>query len=251
MTLATLTSFSSHPTPAALVTGAGRGIGKATALQLARMGYHLWLNSRNQKELEETKADIKRIAPHITCHYRVFDLMDTKALCNWIEEARSEMGTISVLINNAAYIEVAPFGSVSEEQLDRSWAVNVKAPFIASQQVFNHMKTQTEGGVIIQMSSLGGILHTDKFPGMSAYVMSKSALTGLTESLATEGKNFHIRVHGIAPGAVQTQMLQYAAPFLRTTTQPDDIAALIGFLCSKQAMQLTGCIIPIASNIET
>jgi 3-oxoacyl-[acyl-carrier protein] reductase len=111
------------------------------------------------------------------------------------------------------------------------------------------MAPQT-GGSIINISSLAGFQGAGKLPGFSAYSTTKSAITGLSESLAVEGKPYHIRVNAIAPGAVDTQMLHEAAPDVKTSTTPEDIAHLIAFLADNtSSSHITGSVIPVYSNV--
>ena len=92
--------------------------------------------------------------------------------------------------------------------------------------------------------------NTEKFPGYAAYTVSKFALTGLTEALAAEGKERNIRVNGVAPGAVDTDMLRKAAPHLRTRTTPADVAKVIAFLCDPaESGCMTGAMLTINSNL--
>ncbi|MBZ0256358.1 SDR family oxidoreductase, partial [bacterium] len=102
---------------------------------------------------------------------------------------------------------------------------------------------------IVHISSLAGIRGTEKFPGMSAYVVSKHGVIGLTESLSVEGRPYGIRVNCVAPGAVDTQMLREAAPQFKTETEPADIAQAILYLSDPvQAASVTGAVIEVHSN---
>jgi NAD(P)-dependent dehydrogenase (short-subunit alcohol dehydrogenase family) len=104
-------------------------------------------------------------------------------------------------------------------------------------------------GTLVNLTSLSGVRGPEKFPGSSAYVVSKYGVLGLSEILAVEGRPHGIRVNSIAPGAVDTVMLQKAAPFLKTTTTPDDIARTILFLADNaQSGHITGANLEIFSN---
>lgn len=127
-------------------------------------------------------------------------------------------------------------------------AINLRGAMLCAQQAFRLMREQ--GGSIVNVSSLGGVAGTEKFPGYAAYTVSKFALTGLTEALAAEGKSLKIRVNGVAPGAVDTTMLRQAAPHLRTQTTPADVAKVIAFLCDpSQSACMTGATLVIDSNL--
>ncbi len=106
-----------------------------------------------------------------------------------------------------------------------------------------------KGGAIVNMTSLAGVRGPEKFKGLSAYVVSKYGVLGLSDILAVEGKPYGIRVNSIAPGAVDTLMLKQAAPFLKTKTGPDDISRAILFLADeRQSGHISGANIEIFSN---
>ena len=127
-------------------------------------------------------------------------------------------------------------------------AVNLRGAMLCARQAFRLM--QDRGGSIVNVSSLGGVQNTEKFPGYAAYTVSKFALTGLTEALAAEGQDRNIRVNGVAPGAVDTVMLRNAAPHLRTRTTPADVAKVIAFLCDPtESGCMTGATLTINSNL--
>lgn len=128
------------------------------------------------------------------------------------------------------------------------FAVNTEASFLCAREAFTLMKKSGRGACILNISSLSGIRGQIKFPGTAAYAASKSALIGLTEVLAVEGKPYGIRANCLAPGAVETRMLREAAPFLKTNTKPEDIAKLILNLCDPTSHVLNGSTIEVFSN---
>ena len=109
------------------------------------------------------------------------------------------------------------------------------------------MATQKQG-VIINISSLSGVRGVEKFPGLSAYNVSKSAVAGLTEILAVEGKPYNIRVCAVSPGAIETAMLRQAAPHLKAGMTPADMAEILLFLADDSGRMLSGSNIEIFSN---
>lgn len=234
----------------ALITGAGRGIGAATARLLARQGARVVLVSRTLEELDHVLGEIDaELGAGRALAIRA-DLAEATEIKRVFERAKQHFGPVQVLINNAARVEVRPFTEIPLAEWDQVQALNVRAPFLCSQLAFAQMIEAGHGGAIVQLSSLGGLRSTEKFPGLSSYVVSKFAMVGLTESLAVEGRPHRIRVNCVAPGAVDTVMLRKAAPHLKTQTQPEDVARTIAFLCDDyQSGALNGACLEIFSNL--
>jgi 3-oxoacyl-[acyl-carrier protein] reductase len=234
----------------AIVTGGGRGIGAATAALLAADGARVVLASRTVDELIATG---RRIAARVGAE-RVLtlptDLAQETAVVALFEKTIERFGDLHILVNNAGMFVGGDFAELDVETWDRVQAVNVRGAFLASREAFRRWRVLGHGGAVVNMSSLGGIRGTQKFPGFTAYTVSKFALVGLTESLAVEGKPLGARVNCVAPGAVDTQMKDEAAPFLRTQTTADDVARTVRFLCDdEESRALTGAVIEINSNL--
>ncbi len=229
----------------ALVTGAGRGIGAATATVLAQQGAHTILASRNPVELEAVAQRLRQAGHSATA--LVLDVADDGAVAAAFAQIREQWGGLDMLVNNAAMFLGAPFMAMRMADWDKLFAVNIRGAVLCARHAFALMCER--GGSIVNVSSLGGIAATEKFPGLSAYTVSKFAISGLTEALAVEGREYNIRVNAVAPGAVDTAMLRQAAPHLRTRTSAADIAKIIAFLCDPaQSGCMSGAIIPIYSN---
>ncbi len=235
----------------AIVTGAGRGIGRATAVQLSSLGVHVLLVSRTVSELNEAKRACEANAePGVRIGLFAADLSQPGAAVEVFREARRQLGSPSILINNAAMAPVRGIEKIDAELLDQVHALNVRAPMLLSKELFLECRQAKHGGAIVNLSSLGGLRGTEKFPGFAAYSASKFAVVGMTECLAVEGRELDIRVNCIAPGAVDTLMLRQAAPNLKTRTKPEDIAEIISFLCdSSRSGGVTGAVIDVNSNI--
>lgn len=230
-----------------LITGASRGIGAASALLFAKQNAKVVLVSRTESELLETARRIEQETQNRTLLPLVADVSQEAAVIELFEKTRQAFGSVQILVNNAAILEVADFIDYPTALWDQTMAVNLRGAFLCAREAFRHMRGG--GGAIVNLSSLGGIRSTLKFKGFSAYVASKHGIVGLTESLAVEGKEWGIRVNGIAPGAVETAMLRRAAPFLQTKTTPEDIAKIILFLCDEsQSKSLNGIVIEVQSN---
>lgn len=231
----------------ALITGAGRGIGAAAAELLANRSWRVGLVSRTPSELADVAARIGAGGGRVRTW--VADVADEAAVERVFSELDAEWGRCDALVNNAAIYVKGEIADLSLADWERSHAVNVRGTFLCARAAFRRMRDGGRGGAIVNLSSLGGIPGTEKFPGTAAYVTTKFAVAGLTESLAVEGRPHSIRVNCLAPGAVETRMLREAAPFLKTNTRPADVARLIAFLVdSAQSGALTGAVIPIHSN---
>ena len=230
----------------ALITGGGRGIGAATAEALARKGAHVVVASRTGAELAATVAQQR--AAGASAASRVLDVADEVAVDAAFAEIVAERGRLDILVNNAAILLSGPFAEMAMADWDQVLAVNLRGAVSCARQAFRLMRER--GGTIVNVSSLGGVPGTEKFPGYAAYTVSKFALTGLTEALAAEGREYHIRVNAVAPGAVDTAMLRRAAPHLRTRTGPADVAKVIAFLCDPaESGCMTGATLTIHSNL--
>ena len=230
----------------ALITGGGRGIGAATAEALARKGAHVIVASRTEAELAATVARLR--AAGLSASVQVLDVADDAAVDAAFDQIAAEFGRLDILVNNAAILLSGAFAEMAMTDWDRLMAINLRGAVLCARQAFRLMRER--GGSIVNVSSLGGVPGTEKFPGYTAYTVSKFALAGLTEALAAEGRNCNIRVNGVAPGAVDTDMLRKAAPHLRTRTTPAEVAKVITFLCDPaESGCMTGATLVIHSNL--
>lgn len=229
----------------ALVTGGGRGIGAASAEALADKGARVVVASRTATELAATVDRLRSAGLDATA--LTLDVADEAAVAAGFATLAAAFGRIDILVNNAAILLSGPFAEMAMADWDRLLAVNLRGAVLCARQAFRLMRER--GGSIVNVSSLGGLPGTEKFPGYAAYTVSKFALTGLTEALAAEGKAHAIRVNAVAPGAVDTAMLRQAAPHLRTDTQPAAVAKVIAFLCDpNESGCMTGATLAIDSN---
>lgn len=230
----------------AIVTGAGRGIGAATARLLAAGGATVVLASRTSAELDavatELGADRALAVPT--------DLADEASIVALFEATVRRFGDLHVLVNNGGTFRNAAAEEMSAAEWDAVMDVNARGTFLASREALRRFRRLGHGGAIVNVSSLGGIRGTAKFPGFSAYTVSKFAVVGLTECLAVEARPLGVRVNCVAPGAVDTRMMREAAPFLKTSTTPDDVARTIRFLCDDaESGAVTGAVLEIHSNL--
>jgi NAD(P)-dependent dehydrogenase (short-subunit alcohol dehydrogenase family) len=227
----------------ALVTGAGRGIGRAVALALAGAGAEVVLNSRSPDQLGEVAAAIQ--AGGGAARLLPFDVTDRGAA----RAAVAGIGRLDILVNNAGMNRPQPFLEVDDETLDRMIALNVTGAFGVAQAAARLM-VPAGGGVIVNMSSQMG--HVGSERNRTAYVMTKHALEGLTKAMAVELAPNGVRVVSIAPTFVRTPLTQ---PFLDdpdtrkwiTDRIPlgrvgtvEEVANAVVFLASPAAALVTG-----------
>ena len=223
-----------------MVTGAGRGIGRAIARHLASEHTVLAV-SRTADELAEATSG------HDSMHAHVADI-GTPGVVDDIATAADALGALRIWVNNAATVQPRPLPEITDDEWRHVMAVNLDAAFAGCRAAMRRMAT-TGGGVIINIGSLSGVPNIEKFPGLASYNVSKAGIIALTELVALEGREHHVRCIALSPGAVDTAMLRRAAPHLRPGVTPDDVAAIVDFLVSDAAAPLSGTNIPIFSNL--
>lgn len=197
--------------PVAIVTGGSGGIGRAIVSGLRAKGWYVTSLSRREG-----------------C-----DVSDEKH----VAAAFAKLEGIDALIHCAAVLIKRPVTELTAEEWDLQLGAGLRGAFLCSREAFRLMRAR--GGSIVMISSLSGVAGAEKFPGMAAYVAAKSGLAGLTEALASEGRELGIRVNAISPGAVDTPMLRIAGvegPVL----QPLEVARVALWLASPESAPLSG-----------
>ncbi|MBK9189308.1 MAG: SDR family oxidoreductase [Phycisphaerales bacterium] len=189
-------------TKAALVTGAGSGIGQAIALALGQAGYRVLLVGRTQKNLEATRD----LLPPGAGVVHAADVSDERACRAMVDAAFTRLGRLDVLVNNAGVGRVVPIAQTDSDVVAEAYRINTFPAAWAIHAAWDRLAAQG-GGCVINISSMATI---DPFPGFFAYAGSKAALNLMAASAATEGKPHGIRAFAIAPGAVETPMLRAA-----------------------------------------
>lgn len=241
----------------ALITGSSRGIGKASALQLARSGARVVISSRKQDACEAVAAEIRAEggeaiakACHVGSHDQLRELV-SHVLGHW--------GRIDILVCNAATNPVfGPLSGLSDDAFSKVMTVNVQSTIWLSNLVLPQM-AENGGGAVIMMSSIAGLRGTGV---IGAYGMSKAAEAALTRNLAVEWGAKGIRVNAIAPGIVRTDFarelvesperraqMEQRTP-LRRFGEVEDIAGIVHFLASPASAYITGQVI-VADGGET
>ena len=185
-------------TRVALVTGGGRGIGRAIALRLAGDGLAVAIAARSRDQLDDTaRAAGSRALP------LVLDVTDAAAIAAAVERTERELGPIDVLINNAGIAESAAFAKTDPEFWDRHFTVNVRAPYLLTRAALPGMLAR-RWGRIINVASLAGLFGS---PYVTAYTASKHALVGFTRALATEVSGQGVTVNALCPGFTATDIV--------------------------------------------
>jgi 3-oxoacyl-[acyl-carrier protein] reductase len=210
--------------PAALITGATEGIGRATAFALAREGHSVAVCARTGARVEALVAELRAAGFEATgsaCD--VADPASVSALCRAAEQA---VGPIGVLINNAGIARLKPFQELTLEDWDATMATNLRSLYLTTREVLPGMRQRREG-TIVNVASLAG---RNGFVGGTAYTASKHAVLGFSRSLMLEVRKDNVRVITICPGSVDTPLIKGQNALsvrLDHILQPEDVATAI------------------------
>jgi NAD(P)-dependent dehydrogenase (short-subunit alcohol dehydrogenase family) len=228
----------------AVVTGASRGIGAATAAALADAGAHVVLAARDRAALDDVTGRIKDAGGEATPVPT--DVADEAAVERLFSEV-GRIGQVSALVCAAGVLTNAPFAETTSKTWHETLGVNLTGTFFCCRAAFTAM-VPAGTGRIVTIASLSGIYATEKFPGLAAYNVSKYGVIGLTEAIAVEGRDHGISAICLSPGAVDTEMLRRANPALRPGLTPDDVGELIVALLDSPLAPVSGANIPLFSN---
>lgn len=214
---------------AALITGGGRGIGRAVALAYARAGARVAICARTEAELAETGGQIEAAggkAVAIPC-----DVAQATQVDRLVGRVLADLGRIDVLINNAGVGgPKGPLAAIAVEDWDAVLGVNLRGAFLCARAVLPHMMERRQGSVINVSSWLG----RDSMPGWGPYGVSKWGLEGLTRYLAEEARSYGIRVNSVSPGFVATRMTNYGG------ADPETVTDVFVYLGSDASRGITG-----------
>tara|TARA_A100001037_G_scaffold298184_1_gene321468 strand:+ start:1534 stop:2295 length:762 start_codon:yes stop_codon:yes gene_type:complete len=236
----------------ALITGASRGIGRATAVEMARCGANVVINYRSHGEEAEEVAEEVRATGQEALVYQA-DVSNRHAVESMVTAAVKEMGRLDILVSNAYYSKREPFLELSLEALDRTWDVTLCGAFHAAQLSARQMVEQGDGGALCFISS---VLARIPFPTSLPYNSAKAGMNQMSRTIANELLEHKIRSNVIEPGWIDTPgERQYTTEEEMQTEgsklpwgrlgSPDEIAKSATFLCSDAASYVTGSILQV------
>ncbi len=239
----------------ALVTGASRGIGKACALKLAEDGYDIAVNyNSNDAKAAETVGEIEKLGRKAVAFKA--DTADLKAVQGMFREIQKEFGQLDVLVNNAGVVDDAYLLMISEDSLSRSLDINIKGYFHCAQQAALKMMSKKHGK-IVNVSSVSSILAVE---GQGVYSATKGAVNSMTATLAKELAPRGITVNAVAPGFIETEMLDNIPEdkkeaYIKSIPAGHfgtarDVANVVAALCSPAFDYVTGQVVVLDGGLS-
>jgi NAD(P)-dependent dehydrogenase (short-subunit alcohol dehydrogenase family) len=213
----------------ALITGAGRGIGKAVATAYARAGANLALCARTASEIEQTVAELRALKTD--AEGWVCDVSLEEPVREFVAAAQKKFGRIDILVNNAGVMtRPVPMTELDVKKWDYTMAVNLRGPFLVTQAVLPIM-TKQKSGSIINVSSMIG---RGAYANFLAYATSKWGLEGFSQTLAAEARSSNIRVNSVEPGYVATKLTGFHG------SKPESVTDVFVYLASDESKGVTG-----------
>ncbi len=216
------------PGQVALVTGAGRGVGRAIARSLGAAGAQVIIAARTSKEIESVAQEITRAGGSASAWPA--DLSRESDIAALFAYVRNKLGRLDVLVNNAGIGLFGPLVEFAASDLDRLYAVNVRGTFLCCQQALKLMIPRGSGYII----NIASVVGFKGYTNQAGYTISKHGVMGLTKTLAVEAQPHGIRVSVVSPGGVDTEMAGASRPDLDRSVllQPEDVAQAVTFLLS-------------------
>lgn len=238
----------------ALVTGSSRGIGLAIAVRFAKEGMKVIINSRTPESVQAVVDELTALG--VEAVGIPADLSTKAGIHTLLEGSFDTFGSIDALVNNAANLRRYPLFDIPDELFDSQLQSNIAAPYYLSKGVAERLCDFGKPGIIINISSIGGL--QSHWPGLP-YDATKAALNMMTMNMALDLAKYRIRVNAIAPGAIRTyeipeeregnwRTMQDRIPLLRAG-EPSEIAAVAAFLASDEASYITGTVLPVDGGV--
>ncbi len=238
----------------ALVTGASRGLGRATALRLAREGADVAVNYQSRRDAaEEVCAEIRRLGRKSVAVQA--DVSDLDAVAQMVRQTRASLGPIELLVNNAGTAGGGSLPMTDETEWRRILGVNLTGVYNVCRAVFLSM-LKRRGGAIVNVAS---VIAMPGLPGHSAYGATKAGVVGFSRCLALEAAPFNVRVNVVAPGLARTELLKslrkttfdmlLAQVPMKRIAEPEEIASVVSFLLSDEASYITGQVLAVDGGL--
>lgn len=215
----------------AIITGGGRGIGRATALAFAKEGVDIVLAARTETEINSVASEIEELGSRALSINT--DVQKKTDVDNLVSTTIERFGRVDILVNNAGVAIHNPIAKIREADWDLTMAVNLKGVFLCTQAVFSVMCEQKRGHIVNVSSVSGKYGHVNG----GAYCASKFAVIGFTETTNNEGRPYGVKASVVCPGPVDTKMRRDNHPddVIENLTQPEDVAELILFHVSQSS----------------
>mgnify|MGYP002801055639 CR=1 FL=1 len=234
----------------AIVTGAGQGIGRETALALAAEGVHVCVNDVSAEHGQAVAEEVRKLGVKAIFHQA--DVSEEEQIKTMFSTVKEQLGPVGILVNNAAISPKVPFDEVTGEQFAQVMKVNLLGTFLCSQQAFFQMK-EARWGRIVNLSSMAGRFGANK-AGVH-YSSTKAGIIGMTLTLAKKMGPYNITVNCVAPGRINTALTQVLPQDvieqivsqipLGRLGEPSEVADVITYLASEKASYVTGACVDI------
>ncbi|HPD57588.1 MAG TPA: 3-oxoacyl-ACP reductase FabG [Smithellaceae bacterium] len=235
----------------AIITGASRGIGRATAVELAKTGYYVVINYQtNENAAKETLRQVREAGSE--GEIARFDVVDAQQTAEKIKDIIERLKKIQVLVNNAGITADGLFMMMGDDEWDSVINTTLKGFFNVTKPILREM-VKARCGSIVCVSSASGIMPNR---GQANYAAAKAGIIGAVRSLSKEVARFGVRVNAVAPGLIETEMTEGSPVAVMTKMipmeragKPEEVASVISFLCSPGASYITGEVISINGGL--
>lgn len=234
----------------AIVTGGAGGLGRAIAQRLIEGGTFVVLADKSERDAKEVAHSLGDRATYFACDVTLED-----EVTDLFSQCISKFGNVNILVNNAGITRDAMIHRMSLDDFQLVLDVHLRGAWLCSRAALSFMRGREGGGCIVNLSSISGKVGN---PGQSNYSTAKAGMIGLTKATAKEGARFGIRVNAVVPGLIRTKMTQdmpaevlsqrLSEIPLGRMGEPEEVAAVVAFLCSNDASYLTGVSVEISGG---